>query len=353
MALYTQIKPSPVKTGDRVIDKAFDDVRRAFDQLYKLLNVNGNKLIIDGNIKCKTLTVDSNSIYIGNTKLSEPSSSEDNYLMYYDRTSGEIKFISQGATSITSHSSLHENGGSDEINLSGLSGTPADLTSHIADTTTHGTVGDIVGTSDSQEITNKKFGGAVNYSEFEADGTYVAHGDAIVYDDQQVNMGDIATSGWFGGNEYCDIVEYRSGVAIEFQNSTIDNYSIRFNAQITHKYAEGEDIEFHIHVGCNSATSGNVVFKLTYQWANMEDTYGASSSTQATVTIDGTDGKHQMEEIIATISGTGKEISSILLCTLERLAGDASDTFSESVYVIGIDFHVPMNTLGSRTEGSK
>jgi len=173
-----------------------------------------------------------------------------------------------------------------------------------------------------------------------------------VYDDQQINMGEVAGGGWFGSTGV-DIVEYRSGSALEFENSTTEGYKARFNAQISHKYAEGEDIEFHIHIGNNSSTSGPVVFKLTYEWANMDGTFPSATSTSKTFTIDGTDGKHQMEEIIASITGTSKEISSILLCTLERIADDAGDTFSESVYVIGIDFHVPLDTIGSRQEGTK
>jgi len=176
--------------------------------------------------------------------------------------------------------------------------------------------------------------------------------DTLVYDDQQVHMGEVAGSGWFG-TPGCEIVEYHSGAAIEFQDSTTDGYKIRFNAQISHKYAEGEDIEFHIHIGNNSSTSGPVVFKFTYEWASLEGTFPSAASVSKTITIDGTDGKHQIEEIIAAITGTGKGISSILLCTLERDAGNAADTFSESVYVIGIDFHIPCNTVGSRQSGTK
>ena len=174
----------------------------------------------------------------------------------------------------------------------------------------------------------------------------------LVYDDQQVNLGEVAGSGWFG-SPGVDIVEYRSGSAIEFKNSTSNSYKARFNAQLSHRYAEGEDIEFHIHIGNDGTSTGNVVFKLTYQWANMEGTYSSSTSVSKTFAIDGTDGKHQMEEIIANITGTGKKISSILLCTLERDAGNANDTFSGSVYVIGLDFHLPINTEGSRQIGTK
>ncbi len=43
---------------------------------------------------------------------------------------------SSGSTP-AAHSSTHENGGSDEINLAGLSGSPADLTTHEADLSAH------------------------------------------------------------------------------------------------------------------------------------------------------------------------------------------------------------------------
>lgn len=41
-------------------------------------------------------------------------------------------------TEFDDHSVRHEDGGADEISLAGLSGTPADLTTHAADTSTHG-----------------------------------------------------------------------------------------------------------------------------------------------------------------------------------------------------------------------
>lgn len=46
--------------------------------------------------------------------------------------------ILQPTTNFDLHASSHENGGGDEISIAGLSGTPAALTIHEADTSTHG-----------------------------------------------------------------------------------------------------------------------------------------------------------------------------------------------------------------------
>jgi len=187
-----------------------------------------------------------------------------------------------------------------------------------------------------------------NYSQFETDGTLIFKGDAIVWEDQWIDWGQLSSGGWFG-NEYAQLVKLADGLAIEFENNASYYYKTRFNVQINHRYVEGEDIEVHLHIYNNSNTSGDAVFKLTYNWANMEGTYASSGTTVTkTVSIDGVQRRHQYETI-ATLIGTGKKISSILMCQLERDAGNANDTFSESVYVIGIDFHIPCNSVGSRT----
>jgi len=74
-----------------------------------------------------------------------------------DISAAELEELSDGSsTSLHTHSGLtpgahaasHENGGSDEIDLSGLSGTSADLATHAALTTAHGSTGDVVGDTD-------------------------------------------------------------------------------------------------------------------------------------------------------------------------------------------------------------
>ena len=173
-----------------------------------------------------------------------------------------------------------------------------------------------------------------------------------VWDDQQVQIGEVAGQGWFG-NAWADIVEYRSGIALRLADSTSNNYKFKFDCQLNHKYAEGEDIQFHIHIGNNSTTSGDVVLNFTYEWANVDGTYGTATTVTKTFSVTGTDGLHQVFDFEINASGTGKKVSSILLCKVERDAGNASDTFSEDLYVIGVDFHIPLNTVGSRQEWVK
>ena len=51
MALYTQIRPARLNSGDKKLDKGFDDVRRALDQIYSVLGVSGNTLVIPGGLE--------------------------------------------------------------------------------------------------------------------------------------------------------------------------------------------------------------------------------------------------------------------------------------------------------------
>ena len=136
-------------------------------------------------------------------------------------------------------------------------------------------------------------------------------------------------------------------------NSTSNNYKFKFDCQLNHKYAEGEDIKFHIHIGNNSATSGDVVLKFTWEWANVNGTYGTATSETKTFSVTGTDGLHEVFGFATALTGTSKKVSSILLCNVERLSSDSADTFSEDLYVIGCDYHIPLNTVGSRQEWIK
>lgn len=133
-----------------------------------------------------------------------------------------------------------------------------------------------------------------------------------------------------------------------------------FTIQLPHSYYEGQDLYAHLHWTPHSrgvAENGHTVnWRLDYSWANINGTFGASATVDLTDTVDGTNHKHQMTpDTLLTGAGAGKTISSILVCRVYRLAGDtwAGVTAAQSPVLIDVDFHVPLNTVGSQTHAIK
>jgi hypothetical protein len=48
--------------------------------------------------------------------------------------------------------------------------------------------------------------------------------------------------------------------------------------------------------------------------------------------------------------GTGKKVSSILICRLWRNSGNSADTFQEDAGLLSLDFHFQIDTVGSRAQ---
>lgn len=126
-----------------------------------------------------------------------------------------------------------------------------------------------------------------------------------------------------------------------------------FSAQLPHSYKEGSNIEFHIHVAYPDAAAGNSVWYFTYSWANMGDAFPVPSSATVTKSSIGIVDGHQLIELVANIDGTGKEISSVLLCSIQRTGTHGDDNYGNVIYLVSGDFHYQVDTLGSRTITAK
>lgn len=192
-----------------------------------------------------------------------------------------------------------------------------------------------------------KFGeDTTNFTEFESDGTVKFNGTATVWDDVQVNIGNVRT-----GSSTPTWTAYKGSEILAFDKSQ-DN-KIFFTAQLPHEYKEGSDICFHIHLAYPDSGTGDTRWIFTYSWANI----GSDFPTESTVTIDiaspeDTD-NHHYAEIAPLISGTGKTMSSVLLCSLTREGTHANDDYDDDAYLVALDFHVEKDTVGSRTEITK
>ncbi len=233
---------------------------------------------------------------------------------------------------------------------------------HATLTQTHGANGNIVG-SNLAEINTAKIDllkagnvSAGNYTEFEADGTMVAHGNAATWDDMRIIPGAFV----FAGLNDPTIVDWQpggSGTTFKVYEFATSNQAF-FTVQVPHGYKEGSNLSVHIH--WTPGTRGNeeadktVAWKLDYSWANIDGTFGVSATADMTDTCTGVDHAHLMTPAV-DIPGTGKTISSMLVGRIYRDTGDSwvGTLSGQRPILLEIDFHFEQDTIGSRLVNTK
>lgn len=135
-----------------------------------------------------------------------------------------------------------------------------------------------------------------------------------------------------------------SGPEIWFFRDNQGVEAMSFTVQLPHNWKEGSTIYPHIHWIPRSSASGNMVWNLDYTWANMT-TGTFSAVTTATVTVNGPFvlNSHIVSDLTPSnsgISGTGKNISSVLICRIWRNSATANDTYAADAGGISMDFHI-------------
>lgn len=243
--------------------------------------------------------------------------------------------------------------------------TNEDLDDHLADTSNpHQVTADQVGlgTDDSPTFAGGHFGGVANYTEFEADGTLVMHGDATVWDDLLVP----ATMTKMGGTKDPGFAVFKTngsgsqGVFLYWFDAVTEE-ELYFAVQLPHSWA-GTPITPHVHwvpsIASDENPSGQTVrWGLEYTWINIDGTFANTSIVYAK-SASGltTAGKHLMTLFSAITPGAGTQdgISSMLICRIFRDATSvADDTYEHDAGLLEIDFHYEKNTIGSRAAGTK
>ena len=139
------------------------------------------------------------------------------------------------------------------------------------------------------------------------------------------------------------------------------NDTASFTVQVPHTYQQGENIYVHVHwtPGANGAGENGVTvgWKVVYSWANIDGAFGNPATADCSDACAGTNHLHQMTPDVS-ITGTGKTISSMLLCNITRTDTGADDTWAGSgtgnlPLLLEVDFHIPIDTPGSRTSSAK
>lgn len=306
----------PYRGSDRNVSVVFDKIREAFQKMFD------SDLITEKDIYCKELIISEDSIYIGakdnRHKLKLIDDEGDNWLEFNDQTLAKESTLSGYALVTHNHDSDYA------------------ALSHD---------------HDGEHLGNVTFGdhSGGDYAEFEADGTLEFNGAATVWDDQQINISSVRLP----ASNMPTWTAYKGSQVLAFSPGEI----IYFTAQLSHKYMEGSDIEFHIHTVLPVAGSGagaeNVKWNFTYSWASIDDSFPAETTVSEEFDVQSRSADvHTLDQIAATIDGTDQGISGVLLCSLER-DNAMADEYGDDVYLVAADFHIEMNTLGSRGEDTK
>lgn len=168
------------------------------------------------------------------------------------------------------------------------------------------------------------------------------------WDDHQVVIG--ATK--FAGVSDPTWAAYQGCYVLSFAKDA-DNI-LYFTAQFPHGYEFGSQTEFHIHVAYPTAGAGTTRWHFKYSWADIGATFPSQSTLSQTFTSPETQHYHALHSF-GYLTTTGIDgVSSIILCSLQREGSEGDlDTYDSVLYVVGIDFHIQKDTLGSRLIATK
>lgn len=181
--------------------------------------------------------------------------------------------------------------------------------------------------------------------------------NTVVYDDLRIVPGSFDRPG-LSDPSYQNWQPAGSGTTFQILKFNQGQYAF-FTCQLPHSYAVGNDISVHVHwtPGNRGTTEGTntVAWKIDYSWANIGGTFGASVTADCTDACQSTNDQHLMSPEI-TIDGhtVSKGISSMLVCKIYRDTGDSwAGTGANGPALLEVDFHYPINTIGSRTDSTK
>ena len=172
-----------------------------------------------------------------------------------------------------------------------------------------------------------------------------------VYDDLRFPVGSVKGAGAFPPADQ----PYRGGIVLDFTTGP-NSESIQFLAQLPHTYKQGEDVVFHVHWTIPTDGLGlgaeNVKWDFTYSWANINAVFPGEATEPLTVDVQNRVAHTHYMDNVFTLNGAGKNISSIIICSLTRDVTVAND-YGHSAYFLEADFHYPVDTIGSRQIGTK
>lgn len=147
-----------------------------------------------------------------------------------------------------------------------------------------------------------------------------------------------------------------SGPQIWYFRNNQGTEAMSFTVQLPHSWKEGSTIYPHIHWTPKSSASGNVEWNFEYTWVNYDavtpQVFPAITTSAVVATGPFTANAHAITPLTAAdagISGTGKKISSVLVCRIWRNSDNSNDTYNADAGGLFVDFHIQVDSWGSRS----
>lgn len=186
----------------------------------------------------------------------------------------------------------------------------------------------------------------------ESDGTLSVSGTATTWEDLRVPL---SSANKKAAAQYTFIIG-SSGPKVDwFADDNLNE--MYFVAQMPHSWKEGTTIYPHIHWIPEKNGTQNVRWGLEYAWVNRDDAITSYTIDYGHVDTEGTTNyianTHYITKLGVGIDGTGKKISSMLVCRIFRDAASDLDKYPDKAGALEVDFHYEVNTMGSRLEYTK
>jgi hypothetical protein len=128
---------------------------------------------------------------------------------------------------------------------------------------------------------------------------------------------------------------------------------IAIQVQMPHSWKEGSVIVPHVHWSPTSTNTGNVLWRMEYKVANINEAFPAGYTPIDILDAgSGTADMHQLASF-GNVSMTGKRVSCMMLLLLSRIGGDATDTYTGTAKLNEFDIHYQVDGFGSTFETRK
>ena len=168
------------------------------------------------------------------------------------------------------------------------------------------------------------------------------------WEDLRVTVNSVKVS----GTRPPEWTDYKGGQVLAFEDQAVEGNEeiVYFTVQLPHAWKYGSDLHAHVHWVPEDNTAGNVRWKLTASWANIGGVFPTETEYTVDAAAPAVADTHSLAEL-GELDGTGKTLSSMIVCSLSRNSSHANDTLTgKDAYLLEIDFHYEIDSFGSDNE---